>query len=143
MTSPVDERYLHESLRGRRLVVVVTGSRDWANYRLVCENLDRFDVSELHEGGARGADSCARRWALSRGVPTFRHPADWNALGRSAGPRRNVEMHRTANADLVMAFKDDFGVPNGGTEHMVSLAWGTGTPVWHVDTLGARWLPRP
>jgi hypothetical protein len=142
-----DDLYAHqldEFFRGRLLVVVVTGSRDWTNYRLVCENLDRFTVGELHEGAARGADACARRWAISRGVTSFRHPADWKALGRSAGPRRNIEMHKTANADLVVAFKNDFGATsNGGTEHMVSLAWDTGTPVWHVDELGARWLPRP
>lgn len=149
--SPVDPSGLddlfegmYENLKGRLLVVVVTGSRDWTNHRLVCENLDRFTIGELHEGAARGADACARRWAVSRGVASFRHPADWAAFGRSAGPRRNIEMHKTANADLVVAFKNDFGAaPNGGTEHMVSLAWDTGTPVWHVDTLGARWLPRP
>jgi hypothetical protein len=134
---------LDEFLRGRLLVVVVTGSRDWTNYRLVCQNLDRFTIGELHEGAARGADACARRWALSRGVTSFRHPADWKAFGKSAGPRRNIAMHKAANADLVVAFKDDFGAVNGGTEHMVSLSWDAGRPVWHVDALGARWLPRP
>jgi hypothetical protein len=141
--SPLDLEGPHEYLRDRLLVVMVTGSRDWTNCRLVCENLDRFSIGELHEGAARGADACARRWALSRGVTSFRHPADWTTFGRSAGPRRNIEMHKTANADVVVAFKDDFGATNGGTEHMVSLAWDSGTPVWHVDALGARWLPRP
>lgn len=130
---------------GRGLLrVVVTGSRDWTNYRLVCENLDQFLISELHEGAAPGADSCARRWAISRQIPSFRHPANWAQFGKSAGPRRNIAMHEEVGPDLVVAFKNDFGAnPRGGTEHMVSLAWGTGTPVWHVDELGARWLTRP
>jgi len=131
-----------ELLRGRVLVVIVTGDRYWPNYPLVCENLDRFTIGELHQGGATGADRCAKHWALDRGVPEFEHAADWTTFGRAAGPIRNKDMHETVKPDLVVAFKNDFGArPNGGTEHMVSLAWGTGTPVWHVDEVGARWLP--
>jgi hypothetical protein len=156
VTSPVDpgdldelyqdlyDHQLDEFFRGRLLVVIVTGDRGWTNYRLVCENLDRFSISELHQGGAAGADRCAKNWALRRGVPSFQHPADWKTFGKAAGPLRNIEMHKSVNADLVVAFKNNFGAkPNGGTEHMVSLAWDTGTPVWHVDELGARWLTRP
>lgn len=129
-------------LRGRLLKVIVTGDRHWMAYRLVCTNLDRFTIGELHQGGAPGADRCGKRWAISRNVAHFEHPADWTTFGRAGGPLRNIDMHKSVAPDLVVAFKNNFGAnPRGGTEHMVSLAWGTGTPVWHVDELGARWLP--
>jgi hypothetical protein len=140
-TSSLFDDYLEELLQGRLLKVIVTGSRDWTDYRLICLNLNRWTIGELHEGGARGADSCARRWAIAHKVPAFRHPADWKKFGRSAGPRRNVDMHDSVKPDLVVAFKDNFGLnPNGGTEHMVSLAWDSGTPVWHVSEDHAGWL---
>lgn len=135
---------VEEFLRRNPLIVIVTGDRNWADYALVCENLNRFTVGEVHHGGARGADRCAERWAIAWGIPHFQHNADWARYGRAAGPLRNIEMHEMANADLVVAFKNNFGAnPHGGTEHMVSLAWDSDTPVWHVDGLGARWLQRP
>jgi hypothetical protein len=133
-----------ELMASDALVVIVTGDRDWADTALVFEALDGFRIKELHHGGARGADWCAKTWAIRREVPHFEHVADWALLGRSAGPRRNITMHDDAKANLVIAFKDGLGSnPHGGTEHMVSLAWKSKTPVWHVDHDGARWLPRP
>ena len=142
VATPVDLPDPDELLRGRLLVVIVTGDRYWPNYPLVCETLDGFTIAELHQGGATGADRCAKHWALDREVPEFEHAADWATFGRAAGPIRNKDMHETVKPDLVVAFKNDLGAnPKGGTEHMVSLARGTGTPVWHVDEVGARWLP--
>ena len=124
------------------LVVVVTGSRDWVNYWLVEQNLNLFWIGILHEGGARGADTFARYWAMRHSVEHQQHRANWVQEGRAAGPRRNVRMYSTAQPDLVVAFKDNFGEnPRGGTEHMVSLARKGETPVWLVGDGQARWLP--
>lgn len=133
-----------ELLQGRLLTVIVTGDRFWSNYQLVCDTLDAFTIGELHQGGATGADHCSKTWAEARRVPQFEHAAAWGTYGRGAGPIRNIAMIKEASPDLVVAFKNGlWDNPNGGTEHMVSLAFDTATPVWHVDEVGARWLQRP
>lgn len=84
--------------------ILITGSR----YRPaidVYKVLDRYkgSVNEIVVGDATGADEAARTWAVSNGVNLTVHKADWNAYGRSAGPRRNQEMV-DAGADLCLAF---------------------------------------
>jgi hypothetical protein len=72
--------------------VVVTGGR---TYRLTPEDyawMDALGITHLREGGAKGADGDAGRWALWRGVPSRTYPADWDRYGRAAGPIRNGEM---------------------------------------------------
>lgn len=123
------------------LIVVVTGSREWADYMLIEQNLNQFWIGTLHQGGARGADTLCRYWALRNSVEHQEHRANWTQEGRAAGPRRNIRMYAAAQPDLVVAFKDDFGVnPRGGTEHMVSLALKDEKPVWLVGDGQARWL---
>lgn len=52
-------------------------------------------VTALYEGEADGADTCARAWAESRGIPVRPFAADWKQ-GKSAGPRRNALMLQAA-----------------------------------------------
>jgi hypothetical protein len=75
---------------------IVFGGRDFTDWRYLFDILDRHHAAEpfvcIIEGGARGADMYARRWARSRGIPCFTVPADWKQFGRSAGVRRNQRM---------------------------------------------------
>jgi len=69
------------------------------------------------QGGAKGADECARRWANEHSVGCETYHADWKKYGKAAGPIRNRKMLDLGNPDLVIAF------PGGnGTQNMVALA---------------------
>jgi hypothetical protein len=79
----------------------------------------------LIAGGASGADTLAARWAQDRGVPTQVYMAEWERLGREAGPIRNQRMLTEGKPDLVVAF------PGGkGTANMVAQARAAGVRVF-------------
>lgn len=80
----------------------------------------------IHGDEPRGADSRAKAWALSRNVLAKAFPANWDALGRAAGPIRNQAMV-DAKPDLVVAF------PGGrGTADAVARARKAGIEVMAV-----------
>lgn len=90
------------------------------------------------EGGARGADRCAGRWAAaarSRGVGWLRIDADWRRYRRAAGPIRNgwmlaylLQARDLGHAVGVLAFHDDLE-RSRGTANMVGIAEAAGVPV--------------
>jgi hypothetical protein len=69
--------------------VIVTGSRTWRDYALICEVLDGIlaehrNVTVVEGAAAEGADVMAHAWVrrqLRQGasVRGERHPADWDA----------------------------------------------------------------
>ena len=67
-------------------------------------------------GLAKGADLLGVKYANQKGYKVEEFPANWK-LGRSAGPKRNLEMAKSANACIV--FWD--GVSKG-TANMIELA---------------------
>ena len=89
--------------------VIIAGSRHYADYsqlRDVCDNL-LADKCQTHRivivsGGAQGADSLGENYARERGYALKRYPAQWDKYGRAAGPIRNAEMAR--NADALVLF---------------------------------------
>lgn len=108
--------------------VIVAGGRDFANYDLLRDTLDKLlankaDV-EIVSGKAKGADSLGERYAAERGYPVKAFPADWNRHGKAAGPKRNAEM--SAYTDALVAFWDG---ASAGTKSMVDLAKQRGLPV--------------
>ena len=118
-------------LRG---VVLVCGGRDYANAEHVFGVLDelarRMVIEAIRHGACSrsktkdsaeltGVDRWADEWAISRGVPVQRYPADWRTHGRAAGPIRNLAMLREPVPAVVIAF------PGGaGTAHMTKAARG-------------------
>ncbi|CAB4194495.1 Mycobacteriophage D29, Gp61 [uncultured Caudovirales phage] len=64
------------------------------------------------EGGAPGADTLARDWALENTVPLLEFPANWRNMGRSAGTIRNTWMLDFGLPDLVVAFPGAAGTAN-------------------------------
>lgn len=115
--------------------LLVCGGRDYIDQDRVYSTLDRIHVKRnirvLIEGGAKGADAIARRWAHLRGVTCATVPAQWEAHGRKAGPIRNEAM-LTLGPDGVLAF------PGGsGTENMKQLARDAGVTVMEVADVGS------
>jgi hypothetical protein len=95
---------------------------------------DMTPITELIEGGARGADWVARNWALWRQgcgdrITLTTVNAEWEKHGRSAGAIRNIEMAKL-EPDIVVA------CPGGrGTEHMVMVARGRGLRVVFLEKM--------
>ncbi len=97
--------------------VLVCGGRNFDNRKLLNTVLNRYLISHLIQGGARGADKLAGQWALERGISVTIYHAEWDKYGKGAGFIRNFAMLLEGRPDLVIAF------PGGkGTAHMVKIA---------------------
>lgn len=85
--------------------VVVTGSRDWTDQHAISWELEALPSgSVVIEGGARGADTIARKRALDLGLDVETYWANWIKHGGGrAGGIRNQRMLDTG-VDLVLAF---------------------------------------
>lgn len=86
----------------------MTGSRNWTDedllWRELCDVVDEYPDSILVEGGAKGADSIARRfWQDTGGFVVTVH-ADWKQHGPKAGPIRNQQMIDNYKPDIVVGF---------------------------------------
>jgi hypothetical protein len=103
------------------MVVLVCGSRFYADYAKVYDCLNRLDVSLVIAGGCRGADALAARAAKACGYPFREFPADWQQFGKSAGPIRNQRMLDEGKPDLVVAFHEN-PEQSTGTKDMIRRA---------------------
>lgn len=98
---------------------IVAGSREITDINLVRQAIKAapWQITEIVSGAARGVDSLGEAVAREVGLPIKRFPADWNGLGRRAGPLRNIQM--AEYADALVAVWD--GVSRG-TAHMIKEA---------------------
>lgn len=89
-------------------VVIICGGRGFDNEPWLFLVLDEAHagrrITRFVEGGARGADRLARKWAAARGVEVRTFEADWMKHGKAAGPIRNGRMLEEGKPDLVIAF---------------------------------------
>ncbi len=78
------------------MIVIVTGSRDWTNSKVIFDALDACHattpIEVLVNGGARGADDISTEWAIHNKVECVIVPAEWDLYGKAAGMRRNRKM---------------------------------------------------
>lgn len=116
--------------------IIVCGGRDYADRDHVFRVLDKINtlrsICEIIQGDCpTGADRFAREWALNRGQPFTRCPAEWEKYGKRAGPIRNRQMLEL-NPDGVVAF--DTGGP--GTRDMITAAQEAGVPVYRPRPSG-------
>jgi hypothetical protein len=84
-------------------------------------------ITEVVEGGAPGFDAFAKKWAKYHGIPVKEFAADWDKHGRAAGPRRNEEMARYA--DALIAFHG-----GKGTDDMIRRARKHGLVVYIAES---------
>lgn len=66
---------------------------DWETFeRVTREIIGEEKEVVIVEGGASGADSMAKRFALENGLEVQEFKPDWARYGRAAGPKRNDAM---------------------------------------------------
>lgn len=111
--------------------VIIAGGRDFGDFELLTTRCDLYlqDVVaktkvEVVCGQAKGADALGKQYAQMRGYPVKSFPADWNLHGKAAGPIRNEQMAKYANA--LIAFWDG---ESRGTKNMIDLAHANGLVV--------------
>ncbi len=115
------------------MVIAVVGSRNFTNYPLVKDILDRFTVKSdiLVSGGAKGADTLAERYATENGMEFVKFLDKWKKYGRQAGYLRNVKIVEMSEA--LVAFWDG---ESRGTKSSIDLAKKKGIKVYVVKNGG-------
>ena len=103
----------------------VIGSRTFVNYEFMKEILDSFPFSEIVSGGAKGADSLAKRYAEEKNISITEILPDWNQYGKIAGFKRNKLIIN--QSDAIIAFWDG---NSKGTAHSIRLAREVGKNVY-------------
>jgi hypothetical protein len=103
------------------LKVIVAGGRDFNDYNLLAEKLDklfskRADVL-IVSGMAKGVDSLAVKYAEENKLRVSEFHAKWQKFGNASGFRRNVEMARFADACVCF-----WNGKSPGTKHMIDTA---------------------
>lgn len=112
------------------MILAIVGSRDFTDYRIFCkflqQTLTKWGASpeKVISGGARGADTLAKKWAAERGLPIVEHFPEWDNLGKAAGPIRNRKI--VNDATHLIAFPSRTG---SGTQNSIELAHKKGIPV--------------
>ena len=113
--------------------VIIAGCRNWRASRSRIQEVveeSGFEVTELVSGGAPGIDESGEIWAKWEGVQIQIFRASWTTLGRKAGPIRNAEMAKYA--DALIAFWDG---KSRGTGSMIREMRSRGKP-YHVVAVG-------
>jgi hypothetical protein len=126
--------------------LIVCGGRDFgykfdsSGFRVFDEvSLDLLfntleDLLEKHpelfiiQGGARGADYHAKRWAIHRNVPFETFNADWDTYHLAAGSIRNTKMITHGKPDKVLACPG-----SKGTANMIKQAISYDIPVLYLQ----------
>lgn len=83
---------------------IIAGGRDITSYGLVCLAVKEsgFKITTVICGGARGVDLCGKMWACENKVPVEMFEPDWIRYGKAAGPMRNIEMAKNADALILV-----------------------------------------
>jgi hypothetical protein len=125
--------------------VLVCGSRTFRENLIVFSVLNGLHLVEsetdtgittLIEGGAKGADALGAFWAHSAdGVEHLCFPANWDQLGKRAGPIRNQQMLDEGEPEMVLAFVDKPLAESRGTNDMVTRAKGAGVPTYVIERI--------
>lgn len=114
--------------------VLICGSRDFYDWRLLEDVLYNFNKDEAHDtgvttiiqGGAAGADSLAKQYASYNKILCENFEAEWGKYGKMAGTLRNTRMLVEGRPDYCIAFRRN---NSRGTSNMISQAEKAGVPV--------------
>jgi hypothetical protein len=115
--------------------VIISGDRRWncpdLARRVIARLIARHGEVEVVQGGAKGVDAAFADAARVSGLVVHAFPADWDAYGKGAGPRRNQAMI-DAGADFVIAVHRSLAWSRG-TGDLVRRALTAGIPVYLID----------
>jgi len=105
-----------------KMKTIIAGGRDFKDFQYLeaCISevlLYGWNISTVISGAAKGADNLGEAWALSFDIRVQKFPANWEKYGKGAGPRRNEEMAKEAEA--LIAFWDG---ESKGTRDIISRA---------------------
>lgn len=145
MYKKMDSRFLrgmqnNHFTRENTFFLLVAGSRTFNDYDVLARECDKVLSNQVAkglnivviEGGARGTDDLAGRYANERGYGLKVILADWDRYGKSAGFRRNEKMHLQCaspsglNQRGCICFWDG---QSKGTKHNFMLAEDYRTPI--------------
>ena len=116
------------------MILAIVGSRTFTNYRLLSAELDNYnDIERIVSGGAKGADTLARRYAKEHDIPIREYLPNWAQYGKRAGYLRNRNI--VDDCDELIAFWDG---SSKGTKNSIGLGFERGIPVRVIDIL-ADW----
>jgi hypothetical protein len=84
--------------------VIIAGSRHITDYSVVEAAVAQagFEITEVVHGCAAGVDALGKRYADEHSIPVKDFPADWDNLGKRAGPVRNWQMAQYADALILV-----------------------------------------
>lgn len=116
--------------------LLVCGGRNFCDRPKVYSTLDYLHAQRgitcVIAGAARGADTLAADWAISRGVALEEYKADWDKHGKRAGVLCNTLMLDSGKPDGVLAFPRADGRWGTGTQNMMNQAFDRGLPISRV-----------
>ncbi len=100
---------------------IIAGCRYYTDVNYISTKLYKFKpyIDTVLSGDCEGVDKAGAKWAEHFGIPVEPYPADWAKHGKAAGPIRNEEMAK--NADALFAFWDGNKV-RSGTWDMIQTA---------------------
>jgi membrane-bound inhibitor of C-type lysozyme len=109
--------------------LIIAGSRNFTDYQKLKTECDQLlqkhkNVEIVSGGHYKGADKLGIQYAHEKGFNLMKFPAEWNKFGKAAGPKRNKEMARYADALIV--FWDG---NSKGTKSMINLAKNEGLKI--------------
>lgn len=85
--------------------LIIAGSRNIDDYDLVNKAVEESEYENICcviSGTAKGVDKLGEQWADKHNVCVLRMPADWNTYKKAAGPIRNAEMAKVADAAVII-----------------------------------------
>ncbi len=101
--------------------VIIAGSRKFHNLEFLTKKMDALLANQTEvtiiSGTAMGADKTGEEYAALRKFPVERYPANWDKYGKAAGPIRNEEMAKVADAAVI--FWDG---KSPGSKNMIATA---------------------
>lgn len=112
--------------------ILICGDRNWDDWSPITQLLrkEHFLNPDLViiEGGAKGADRCARQAAEFLNIPYLEFPADWKRYHKGAGPIRNQQMLAEGRPTKIWAFHKKIW-ESKGTYSMISFGLRISIPV--------------
>lgn len=104
--------------------LAVIGSREFKDMEVMSVHIQSLQPTTIISGGAKGADTLAKKYALAHGLDIIEYKADWKQFGRAAGIVRNKTI--VENAEHILAFWDG---KSPGTKSSINYAKKLNKPV--------------